>query len=216
VDNERWSRQAAEADRSAVRASWGISNGQPVVLFCAKLQPWKRPQDVLQAFAQANGGGAHLVFAGEGPLRERLQAEARELGLGGRVHFLGFVNQSQLASTYRAADLLVLSSDYDSCPTVVCEAMICGCPVVISDQIRGRFDLVSHGKTGFIYPAGDVKALAAILHHALGDSNQLQRLSSAARSRMETWSPRENIEAHVQAIEQAILLRRGTRMEQFE
>jgi glycosyltransferase involved in cell wall biosynthesis len=206
VDNENWSRRAAEADRSAVRASWGVEDNRPVVLFCAKLQPWKRPQDLLRAFAQTKAPDAHLVFAGEGPLRPQLQAESQELGLGGRAHFLGFVNQSQLPSVYKAADLLVLPSEYDPCPTVVCEAMVCGCPVVISNAIRGRFDLIWQGITGFIYPMGNVRALAKILDDVLRDPDQLRRLSAAAQRRMETWSPRENIEAHVLAVEKAIQL----------
>src|SRR5439155_10898303 len=158
VDNEWWSCQAARVDRGAVRRQWGAQEGNPVALFCAKLQPWKRPQDVLRAFATASVPEAHLVYAGEGPLRAGLEIEARSLGVAERVHFLGFLNQSQMPAVYRASDLFVLSSEYDPCPAVVCEAMLCGAPVVLSDQIRGRFDLVQPGKTGFTYPCGDVDA----------------------------------------------------------
>jgi glycosyltransferase involved in cell wall biosynthesis len=98
---------------------------------------------------------------------------------------------------------MVLPSEYDACPTVVCEAMICGCPVVLSDEIRGRFELVRQGQTGFIYPCGDVDKLASILGKTLCDKASLERLSDAARARMETWSPRENIEGMVLAVRTA-------------
>ena len=77
-----------------------------VVLFCAKLQPWKRPQDLLRAFAQVVDANAYLVFAGEGPLRSELESESRSLGRRDKVRFLGFVNQSGLPETYTASDIL--------------------------------------------------------------------------------------------------------------
>src|SRR5712691_10675378 len=204
VDNHWWTRQAELADRSAVRASWGIPENGKVILFCAKLQPWKRPQDVLRAFVQANLPDTYVVFAGQGPLRADLEAEARERGISGGVRVLGFVNQSQLPATYRGADVFVLPSEYDACPVVVCEAMLCGLPVILSDQIRGRFDLVLPGETGFIYPCGDVNSLAAILRTLVNNPEEISRLSAAARERMKTWSPKETVEGTVEAIEQAV------------
>jgi len=78
--------------------------------------------------------------------------------------------------------------------------MLCGCPVVISDQIRGRFDLVRPGLTGDIFPCGDVDALAAVLKRMLIDRAGLGTLAANARQRMETWSPREYIAAVVEAV----------------
>ncbi|MCS6814580.1 MAG: glycosyltransferase [Cyanobacteria bacterium] len=206
VDNDWWTAQAALVDRAAIRHQWGIPADALVVLFCAKLQPWKRPADVLSAFAQAQLPYAYLVFAGEGPLKLELMAAAESLRIADRVKFLGFVNQSQLPATYRSADLLVLPSGYDPCPVVVCEAMLCGCPVVLSDEIRGRFDIVQSGYTGYIYPCGDVDALAAILQEALSDRDRLQTLSQNAVKRMETWSPRDNAAAILQAVHTAVRL----------
>ena len=76
--------------------------------------------------------------------------------------------------------------------------------MVLSDEIRGRFDLVEAGKTGFIYRCGDVQALAGVLRNVLADRARLAEISAAARQRMETWSPRENLEAMVDAIERAV------------
>jgi glycosyltransferase involved in cell wall biosynthesis len=209
VDNTWWSERASEVDRSAIRREWEVPEDALVVLFCAKLQPWKRPGDVLNAFAKANVEGAFLVFAGDGPMRASLEAAAKSLGIAERTRFLGFVNQTGLPSVYRSADLFVLPSEYDPCPAVVCEAMLCGCPVVLSDEIRGRFDIVEDGETGFIFPCGDVDALARILADTLGERTKLAELSHKAVKRMETWSPRENVETAVMAIERAVQLRQG-------
>jgi glycosyltransferase involved in cell wall biosynthesis len=209
VDNDWWIEQAGYADRAATRAEWGVSARELVVLFCAKLQDWKRPLDLLRAFAKADVPDSALIFAGEGPLRSQIESEAAALGIASRVRILGFTNQSRLPAVYSAADLLVLPSGYDPCPVVVCEAMLCGCPVVISDQIRGRFDLVRPGSTGDIFPCGDVDALAASLRRLLSDRAALATLAANARARMETWSPRENIAATVEAIRIAVERKRS-------
>jgi glycosyltransferase involved in cell wall biosynthesis len=123
VDNDWWKAQAAMVHRDAARENLGATSHQPIILFCAKLQPWKRPMDLLQAFAQAAPEEAILVFAGEGPQRPKLEAEAMQRGIGHRVRFLGFVNQSQLPALYSAADILVLPSVYEPFAVVVNEAM---------------------------------------------------------------------------------------------
>jgi glycosyltransferase involved in cell wall biosynthesis len=204
VDNDWWIRQAAEVDRSKIRTQWDIPESALVVLFCAKFQSWKRPQDVLRAFANANVNDSYLVFAGEGALRAELETEARELDIIEQVKFLGFMNQSQLPSVYRAADLFILPSEYEPFGVVVNEAMLCGCPVVVSDHVGAGYDLVQDGKTGFIYPCGNVEALATVLREVLPDRERLKRISEAASQQMETWSPRENVEALVQGIKKSV------------
>jgi glycosyltransferase involved in cell wall biosynthesis len=205
VDNDWWLAESARVDRRAVRASWSASPNDTFILFCAKLQPWKRPLDLLQAFAKANVPHAVLVFAGEGPLRPQLEAAAAALGVSSRVRFLGFVNQTQLPSIYTASDLLVLPSSYDAFGVVVNEAMLCGCPVAASDHVGAARDLIAHGRTGFVYPCGNVAALAALLQQASADPTRLSEMGRAARARMESWSPRENIEETVAAVARGVL-----------
>jgi len=204
VDNDWWKSQSAKVDRASVRAQWGAAPNQPVILFCAKLQPWKRPLDLLHAFARADVPETVLVFAGEGLCRPELENKAASLGLASRVRFLGFVNQSQLPAVYTSADLFVLPSDYDPCPVVVCEAMLCGRPVVISDRIKGRFDLVRRGSTGDIFPCGNVDALAGALRRLLTDPALLEAMSTNARQQMDSWSPHQNIVGTLEAVQIAV------------
>jgi glycosyltransferase involved in cell wall biosynthesis len=204
VDNDWWITQSRLVDREAIRASWGASPNTSVILFCAKLQPWKRPLDLLRAFAQAKVANSLLVYAGDGPLRESLQSEAARLGCSDKVRFLGFVNQSQLPACYAGADLLVLPSEYEPFGLVVNEAMLCGCMAAASDQVGAARDLIAPVDDSFTYPCGDVAALAALLRRALSDLQQLAKLRAAATERMKTWSPREYIAATVEAIERAV------------
>ena len=200
VDNNWWTARSKQVNRSAVRQQWGISDDAVVVLFCAKLQPWKCPEDVLEAFIQANVDNAYLVFAGDGSLRLPLEQRSNEAGKANLVKFLGFANQSQLPAIYTAADVFVLSSDYEPFGVVVNEAMLCGCPVIVSDQVGAIYDLVREGETGFIYPTGDIKALANILQKVFKNPEQLKRMSELATQQLQTWSPRENVEASLNAV----------------
>ena len=136
VDNDWWAAQAAQVDRAAKRSAWRVEPDSTVILFCAKLQPWKRPGDLLEAFAATGIPRAVLVFAGDGPLRQTLYQRALALGIADRVRFLGFVNQSALPAVYKASDLMVLPSEYEPFAVVVNEASCCGCPVAASDRVE--------------------------------------------------------------------------------
>jgi glycosyltransferase involved in cell wall biosynthesis len=187
VDNGWWIENSDRVDRSAVRARWKVPENATVVLFCAKLQPWKRPQDLLRAFAQVSGSNTYLVFAGDGALRSTLESETKTLGVESRVLFLGFANQSVLPEVYTASDVLVLPSEYEPFGLVVNEAMLCQLPVIVSDRVGARFDLVREDKTGYIFSWGDVDALAGILR-------------TAAREQMAGWSHVDYARALVNAV----------------
>jgi len=211
VDNDWWIQQSSRVDRTATRALWGASPSDAVVLFCAKLQPWKRPVDLLRAFAKADVRNALLLFAGEGPLRQQLESEATALGVASRVRFLGFVNQSQLPAVYTSANLMVLPSEYEPFAVVVNEAMCCGCPVVASDRVGAARDLVAPVAPQLIFPCGEVDALAPILKDALNDRTRLQSIADAARAHIQTWSPERNIAATLDAIRIGVTRARGSR-----
>jgi glycosyltransferase involved in cell wall biosynthesis len=204
VDNDWWKEQSSRVDRAAVRRSWGVAPETSIILFCAKLQSWKRPLDLLRAFALATIPNSALVFAGEGPLRSSLETEAASLGITDRVHFLGFVNQSELPSIYTASDLMVLPSEYEPFAVVVNEASCCGCPVIASDRVGAAQDLIAPVNPSFIFPCGNVGALAQLLKVFLANPAGFTEYGHAARRRMETWSIRENIAGTVEAIHRAV------------
>jgi glycosyltransferase involved in cell wall biosynthesis len=203
VDNNWWIERSAGVDRTQVRASWGAKPQNMVILFCAKLQAWKRPMDILRAFAKCNLPNALLIYAGEGPLHSQLVAEAMALGVGARVRFLGFANQTQLPAIYKSADVLVLPSEYEPFGLVVNEAMCCGCAVIVSDRVGAGRDLVAPVCPEFIFPCGDIPALSDILTRVASGGVNLREIGLRANSRVSSWSPQENIEATFKAIERA-------------
>ena len=204
VNNEWWIEQSAKVDRRAVRERWNVPDDSIVVLYCAKLQPWKRPQDLLQAFAQIADQDAYLVFAGDGPLRMALETEARSLGIDDKVRFLGFVNQSGLPETYTVSDVFVLPSEHEPFGVVVNEAMLCRCPAIVSDRVGAGFDLVREGETGFVFHACDVAGLAEVLLRAMSDRQRLREMGEESLRRMAHWSSADNIAGFVMAITRAM------------
>lgn len=208
VDNEAIAAIAAATNRKKIRAEWQIPEDATVAVFCAKFLPRKRPQDALQAFAQANAPNSYLVMVGDGPVWDSLQSEAEQLGIKDRVRFIGLVKYSHLPEVYAASDVLVFPSEHEPYGLPVNEAMICGIPAIVSDRVGAGIDLVENDKTGFVYPCGDVDALAAVLRRVLSDRERLKRMGEAARQRIANWSPRENAEATILAVEKALTAQR--------
>jgi glycosyltransferase involved in cell wall biosynthesis len=105
--------------------------GAPCLLQVAALTPVKDQATLLRAVALLirSFPGLHLHLVGDGPLLPSLRAQAAALGLAGRVHCHGAVAHERLPPFYRGADLLVISSRFESQALVALEAMACGCPV---------------------------------------------------------------------------------------
>jgi glycosyltransferase involved in cell wall biosynthesis len=211
VDNDYITAIAARTDRKKVREEWQVPDDAVVAVFCAKFLARKRPQDALRAFARANVPNSYLVMVGDGPLGASLKSEVEQSGLAGRVRFPGLIKYSRLPEAYAASDVLIFPSEHEPYGLPVNEAMICGIPAIVSDRVGAGFDLVEHGKTGYVYPSGNVDALASILREVLPDRELLKSMGENARARMQTWSPRENAEATVKAVETAIALRQAKR-----
>lgn len=163
VDNARFGEAASRfrPGRDAIRTELGISSGAFCVAFVGKLEPKKRPLDFIEAVARARAASAVLegLIVGDGPLRAACERRIAEWGAPVRI--VGFRNQSELPRHYVAADALVLPSDHrETWGLVVNEAMACGLPALVSDQVGCAPDLVIPGETGDHYRCADVEALA--------------------------------------------------------
>jgi glycosyltransferase involved in cell wall biosynthesis len=188
VDNERFQAQAGALlpQRASLRRLAGLPEDKPVILFCGKLQPYKRPMDLLAAYAMLPPElGASLVFVGDGPLRQELERFAGQYDLE-RVRFAGFRNQSELPGYYALADVLVLPSGFEQWGLVVNEAMCFGLPVIVSDRVGCARDLVRTGRNGYTFVAGDVPDLADRLARMLS-RDDLRRFGAESRAVISGW-----------------------------
>jgi D-inositol-3-phosphate glycosyltransferase len=173
-------------DAQAARARLGIA-GDRVLLFVGRLTPIKGLETLLRALAAVSLGSAspsiHLVVVGgekgghdDTPSLRRLAAE---LGVSDRVDFRGQLPQDALPEYYRAADLCLMPSRYESFGMVALEAMASGIPVVAS-RVGGLAVTVQDGVTGVLVPEGDVDALARAVGSLLGDERRRQLLGLQA------------------------------------
>jgi glycosyltransferase involved in cell wall biosynthesis len=179
VDSHRFSAAGTigRGRRTSMLKSLGLAPESPVVLFAAKLQWWKRPADVVLAMDQLDHP-ANLIVIGDGPLRPEMEQLAARRPW---MKTLGFVNQSEIAEWYGAADLFALPSSREPWGLAVNEAMAAGAVPIVSDAVGCAPDLVTPD-LGWVYPTGDVDALA----RALADGCQpgaLSKRRAAAQQR---------------------------------
>jgi glycosyltransferase involved in cell wall biosynthesis len=162
VDNDWFARLAMEARprRREIRARWGADDTTFVLLFAGKFIPTKRPTDLLKAVEIPCRENARVlaVFVGAGELENDLRQLAASNGIP--ACFEGFRNQAELPECYVSADALVLPSSGETWGLVVNEAMACGLPAIVSDAVGCAPDLIDEESTGFIFPVGDIVALA--------------------------------------------------------
>ena len=175
VDNDRFAGSPPVAQEDLL-ARWGLDGGLPVIMFCGKLRPAKRPLD-LAAAIRALAAPVNTIFVGDGELAGPLRAMLEP----GRGVVTGFVNQAELPSYYHAADILVLPSQAEPWGLVVNEAMAAGVLPVVSNRVGCGPDLVQG--VGEIYACGDVGALTAALARALARIRDPQ-LAFALRQRV--------------------------------
>jgi glycosyltransferase involved in cell wall biosynthesis len=121
-----------------------------------------------------------LDVVGEGPEREPLLRQARELGIEDRVRLHGAQPRERVAELMRAADLFVLPSLHENLPVVLIESQATGLPAVASD-VGGVSELVD-GDAGLLVPAGDPAALTAAIRRALEGRERFDAAALARRA----------------------------------
>lgn len=156
-----------------------------VVLFVGRLCKQKNIPlwlDVAKSVKE-NIRGVHFVVAGDGSLRSQLQNLAEQKGLSENITFLGPVGYSHLSNIYAAADLFLLTSDYEGYGRVIVEAFLSKLPVV-STACTGPEDLIIDGESGVLTQVGDAKALATAVIGILQDSEKAKKMAEAGHTRM--------------------------------
>jgi len=209
VDNEYFQRRSLEAvtKRDELRRELEIDGERPVILFASKLQRRKHCSDLLDAYrilikARVSGGPLpYLVIVGDGEERSALEEQARINGLAD-VRFCGFRNQSELPGFFDIASVFVLPARHEPWGLVVNEAMNAATAVVISDDVGCHPDLVTDGVEGFVFPVGDVNALAEALRRVLATPETAVKMGRNALRRIKTWSFEEDVLALRKAVAQ--------------
>lgn len=207
VNNEFFQKAATKAatQREQLRGQLELANDRPIILYASKLTARKRPADLLDAYVSLSAGAGHepcpyLLFVGDGPERGRLEEQVARLGWSS-VRFLGFQDQSSLPAYYDLCDLLVLPSAYEPWGMVVNEAMNFAKPIVVSHQVGSGHDLVADGQNGYIFPAGNVQALADCLRKSLFSAEKITEMGQASFAKINQWSFKQDVDGLVEAVQ---------------
>ena len=139
-------------------------------------------------------------MVGEGELKSKCQLYAAKNKLP--VTLTGFLNQTEIISAYVASDCLVLPSDYgETWGLVVNEAMACGVPAIVSDRVGCHPDLIISGKTGEVFPFGDIVSLSDLFLFYIQNPNQLRRMGSEAQQHIKRYSYEEVVKGTLESLD---------------
>ncbi len=181
--------------RFDLRAELGLAPDARLLLTAGRLGPEKNFGFLLKAFSEVHRRvpQAVLAFAGDGPSRPQLEAQAASLGLSAAVHFLGYVERARLADYYRAAELFVFASKTETQGIVLLEAQAAGTPPVAVGAM-GTLDVVADRRSGRLVPE-DREAFAAAVVSLLTDEPARRQLAAGARAQAAEHSARRSCEA---------------------
>jgi glycosyltransferase involved in cell wall biosynthesis len=172
-----------------------VHNGMPDVAPALRADPERSPvrlvmvarygaqkdhPTLLRALASLRKHPWELDLIGDGPLMGETEALSRELGLNGRVHFLG--QRNDVEQRLAAAQVALLVSNWEGFPLSILEAMRAGLPVVASD-VGGVAESVRDGESGYLVPRADVTQLRDRIERLLTDPSLRARLGASGRAR---------------------------------
>jgi glycosyltransferase involved in cell wall biosynthesis len=183
VDTTHYVNNYSAPELASVRAGFGFEREDFVVGICAALRPEKMHTDLLRVVASLGSEGQSIkcLLIGDGPCRSTIEALIAELGLAGRVHITGFVQD--VRPLIAACNCTAIVSHEETFSIAALESMALSRPVIIS-RIGGAAEMVRDGENGYLYPAGDLSALARALKNML-EPGRCEALGRKAREVVE-------------------------------
>lgn len=187
VDSKRLAAiDAAAQQRRAVLPDAAAKLGSPIrplhIVAVGRLHWQKGLEVLLNAIAtakQQHGVSCRLTLIGDGPERDKLQAQAQQLDLAADVQFLGW--QSETASFVSQADLFVLPSLTEGLPNSLLEALLIGTPAIASDCHYGPAELADNGRWATLVPPRDADAWCEAIRNFAADPIAAQQRALEAR-----------------------------------
>ena len=157
---------------------------EAILMHLSNFRPVKRVVDVVRIFAQVvREVPAQLVLVGDGPDRSAAEWLAHDLGIHGKVHFMGKLER--VNELLPLADLLLMPSELESFGLAALEAMACKVPS-IATRVGGVPELIDDGVTGLLYAVGDIEGMASGVLALLNDRTRLNAMRDAGRKTAQT------------------------------
>lgn len=197
IDVPAWGAEAARLadDRDALRAAFGATDKDVVVLSVARLSPEKGLSTLIEAAA----GDPRLlvVVAGDGPERAALKEHAAQFSV--RLELVGNLEHARLIEAYAAADVFALLSSHEPWGVVVNEAAACGLPLLLSDRVGAAADLLVDGENGALVRTADPAAAMKALERFVAEPEWRRQAGDRSRELVSGWGYEPSIENFVGA-----------------
>jgi glycosyltransferase involved in cell wall biosynthesis len=171
--------------------------GKRTILYVGRLAESKGVQYLIEAFAKlaAERDDVSLICVGDGPFREQLELQCKELRIDQRVLFSGWVDldikrNAHLVPYFLLCDVCVVPSIFlrgmpDPCPLVVNDAMNCGKAVIATAAVGSAYDMIKNGINGFVVPEKDSAALCNAMKAVLADPATARVMGEASKKVIE-------------------------------
>jgi len=194
-----------------LHAELDTSDTAPLVAVIGRLQPWKGQADLIRAAPRIIGAfpATHFLVVGgalfglDPDYPQELERLVNDLGLTGRVHFLG--HRGDVAHILGSVDVVVVPSRLpEPFGTIQIEAMAAGKPLV-STAAGGNVEVVEHGRTGLLVPPGNPRAIANAVCLLLGEPELRHRMGEAGRARASHRFTVERMVADMVSVYRAVL-----------
>ena len=182
IDLSRFAERSGQD--SGLRLELGLPDEAIVVGTVGRLQYQKNYPCLLRVARQVAEEAENVCFvaAGDGSLRQELEAARDRLGLRGRFHFLGY--RSDVAQLLEEFDIFAFASHFEGFGKAVAEAMATECPVVATDVV-GVNEVVEPGRTGYLVPLDREEELAVRIIELARDPELRRKMGQAGRRRVQ-------------------------------
>jgi glycosyltransferase involved in cell wall biosynthesis len=211
----------SRADVSRLEEAWGLAPDMPLLLMVARMDPMKRHDLAVRAFAKVHGRHprAKLALVGNGSFsgklgssvgpgkaerwRMRVEAEAARAGVLDSVIFASWVPDGLLSAAYARAAAVLLPSDIEGFGLTPLEGWLHDRPCIISSGI-GASEIVTSGVNGLVFPAGDEEALAHAMERILADPAGADDMGRNGRASVPGFTAKASVPRVREVLEEAL------------
>jgi glycosyltransferase involved in cell wall biosynthesis len=213
---------ATASDVARLEEDWGLRPDDPLLLMVARMDPMKRHDLAVRAFARIHRKHprARLALVGNGSFSGRLGSSvgpgkadrwrsevehvARQTGVQDAVRFAHWVPDGLLAAAYARAAAVLLPSDIEGFGLTPLEGWMHSRPCIVSDGI-GASEVVTPGVNGLVFRAGDDEALAAAMERILDDPAAATRMGETGHATLPMFTAQASVPKVREVLDEAVL-----------
>ena len=201
----------AGKDRSLLR-ELDIPEDATVVIHASKIEPRKRPLDLVEAAARLRDEDPGLVYliVGDGPLLDELKTAATRLRVDDLFRYTGWVPYERMPALLNLGDVVVQPSVTEGLSRVYLESMACERVVAASDISAAR-EVIRHGENGLLFPTGDLDRIVDAIRNVARDPSLRQRLGARARASVQAHSLERRVDEYLDVFHELIAARQPVR-----